>query len=73
MGDVKPWEPVSFGWTTFDSFPWGIRTDADRIMADVMLIPEGMRVTLANKQKIIVRALSEERKAARRARQEANR
>lgn len=70
--NVKPWEPVrgyyvdpedpfenpKEDWTWID-FQVCFRLDED-----------ALRVTLANGQRIIVRALSEERKTARRARQE---
>lgn len=81
MGDVKPWEPVK-GWyvpvrrdpVSFESNRWwGFVPDHFGVIASSLVLADGgsCRVTLSNNQKIIVRALSKERKAARRARQEA--
>lgn len=72
MMDVKPWEPVE-GWhIPTDKNPleyqkglsWTWSRNSCRKTENVGLT----RVTLANGQRIIVRALSEDRKAARAAR-----
>lgn len=66
--DVKPWEPVS-GWFLVDrdfselSWPWEFRGDSCSFVEKDDNGP--LQVTLANGQRIIVRALSEDRKAAR--------
>lgn len=80
MTEVKPWEPVSYAWVLHFpndvvivdhvEFPWDwsdMSTEGDvkrTIGSDAMI------VDLSCGQKIIVRALSEERKAARRMRRE---
>lgn len=77
MMDVKPWEPVTLRYVENEQennekpidWPWGkedfkwLRTEEGCIQWLPAL------VVLANGQRIIVRPLSEERKAARRARQ----
>ena len=69
MSDVKPWEPVSGGWTAFGIWPWrGVYTDCGMVGWGAL---DALYVTLANGQRIIVRALSDERKAARVAMKEA--
>lgn len=81
--DVKPWEPVKFHWqfarsnfkasednNDFDEDIWMcLSTEIDA--ADI-LENDKMSVALANNQRVIVRALSEDRKAARAARKEAS-
>lgn len=76
--DVKPWEPVG-GWYVCagrnplthqpDKF-WGFYSEHyDLVLQSETVNDEGAcRVTLANGQRIIVRALSEDRKFARKAR-----
>ncbi len=59
MTEVKPWEPVSAGLTKFDCWDW--ESDDEFLWEHF----DSVFVTLANSQRVIVRALSEERKAAR--------
>ncbi len=73
MTEVKPWEPVRYGWSKFDSFSWAERGENYDVLEDADLDPGGLKVTLANSQRVIVRALSEERKAARRMRRDIER
>lgn len=73
--DVKPWEPVGGIWLFNEADMqidgcWSIGYEC-RWFDETS--PAPLLATLANGQRIIVRALSEERKAARRARQETNR
>ncbi len=65
MGDVKPWEPVSVYMT--DPFGWKSATSKCDLYRWAESAQGGwaLTCTLANGQRIIVRALSEERKAAR--------
>ena len=70
--DVKPWEPVSFryelsGRMTYDSLPYvGPEFPFfDRECCDGINKDWSAHITLANNQRIIVRALSKDRKAAR--------
>lgn len=67
--DVKPWEPVMGGFVNFDIWPWS----EDEYGCSEILegLEPVLHVTLANGQRIIVRTLSEERKAARAAMKEA--
>lgn len=71
--DFNSWEPVSHEWKSVSG--WGLSfISKDRNgglcnRGDDFVIP--CRVTLANGQRIIVRALSEDRKAARAAMKEA--
>lgn len=69
--DVKPWEPVR----AFMTNPWGWQsaTATHRLYEWAETAQGGwvLTCTLANGQRIIVRALSEERKAARAAMKEA--
>lgn len=58
--DVKPWEPVRYGRWSFETWDFAL-TDACKLLGSRY----PLNITLANGQKIIVRALSEERKAAR--------
>lgn len=78
--DVKPWEPAKGGWTGWEKFTWARRDwkyVADEEAVKTWLDPSSeeprLLVTLANGQCIIVRALSEDRKAARAAMKEAKR
>lgn len=68
MGDVKPWEPVMY----LESRPgaWPMWRPFRQVACDWMVSNWPFHITLANGQRIIVRALSEERKAARRVRRE---
>lgn len=74
MMDVKPWEPVKGYYVDPDDpfenpkdyWDWSDPGVCRRLGQDAL------RVTLANGQRIIVRALSEDRKASRRARQGAS-
>lgn len=82
MSDVKPWEPVK-GWYVSavrnpisyqkDNF-WEFSPEHYDLVVQNFDVSDDVvcRVTLANGQRIIVRALSEERKAARAAMKEAN-
>ena len=81
MGDVKPWEPVTYHWQYEDEgferikdcWKWELsewESFSDPTEAKRLFASDQISVTLANGQRIIVRALSEERKAARRARRE---
>ena len=67
--DVKPWEPAWGGWSCFNVWEWR------NIYKECGMIGHGslnaLYVTLANGQRIVVRALSDERKAARAAMKEA--
>lgn len=67
MAEVRACDPVSGGWTGFNMWEWDSRFER-REFAYVALSLGPLHVTLANGQRIIVRALSEERKAARLAR-----
>lgn len=78
MTEVKPWEPVSYCWTALDGVPiedgiihfqWNAHDQHDDTPVD-----EGdvIVLSLANSQRVIVRALSEERKAARAMRKRVN-
>lgn len=74
--DVKPWEPVKGGWTGFDVWSWS-RRKATGVIDDCGVVARSrdrspLHITLANNQRVIVRALSEDRKAARAARKEAS-
>lgn len=75
MSDVKPWEPVSGFWlydgtmSLHCSWPWNMAGPSCQFAT--MEKYGKLRVDLANGQRIIVRALSEERKAARAAMKEA--
>lgn len=79
--DVKPWEPVELqfadpetGWYG-DIWGWEIEGCWDEMKIDSIYDWSAQdleaRVTLANGQRIIVRALSDKRKAARAAMKEA--
>lgn len=68
--DVKPWEPIMGGHTDFDIWPWN--EDEYQCRDVISGYCRRVNVTLANNQRIIVRALSEDRKAARSAMKEAN-
>jgi hypothetical protein len=80
---VQPQEPVSYRWilsfptsgTIVDNieWPWDWSGVDDEETVKDALGDDAMLVYLANGQRIIVRALSEERKAARRARKAADR
>lgn len=78
--DVKPWEPVR-GWFVSENQPlpeerfWNFSPPMFEFIPESSSLKNKGRclVILANGQRIIVRALSEERKAARRERQDANR
>lgn len=73
MGEVKPWEPVSYNWLVIagDKMKKPIDWPCDEEGKREIVGPDDvMRLTLANSQRIIVRALSDERKAARRMRRE---
>lgn len=65
--DVKPWEPVKFGFNRWNSYSWksdrGDRACTNEVIGRLRAVC--LNVTLANGQRIIVRALAEERKAAR--------
>lgn len=68
MTQPQPHEPVMGGWTDFGVWSWDEDYSECADLFDGHYDP--LYVTLANGQRIIVRALSEERKAARRKRQE---
>lgn len=67
---IKPWEPVSYSWPRVggraisDPIVWS----ADAFFCSMIDPGDALRVTLANGQTIIVRAMSERRKADRRTR-----
>lgn len=81
--DVKPWEPVRYDWQfkhnnfasrrshvlKWEKAEWD--TFASGNSAKKLLGADQMSVILSNGQRIIVRALSDERKAARAAMKEA--
>lgn len=70
MTEVKPWEPVSAYMTN----PWGWQSASAKFKlfewAETAQNGWVLTCTLANSQRVIVRALSEERKAARRMRRD---
>ncbi len=69
MTEVKPWEPVSYNWEFTGPGPFIGYTDwpfADGEVCTGINDWWAAHVTLANSQRVIVRALSEERKSARR-------
>ena len=82
MSNVKPWEPVKGWYVSAFRNPHTYQKDRfweffpehyDLVVQSFALNNSGAcRVTLANGQRVIVRALSEERKAARAATKEAN-
>jgi len=61
--DVKPWEAVMGGFVEFDIWPWN--EDEYECREILNGLEPVLHVTLANGQRIIVRVLSDERKAAR--------
>lgn len=69
MSDVKQWEAVMGGFMEFDIWPWN--EDEYKCQEILNELEPVLHVTLANGQRIIVRALSDERKAARAAMKEA--
>lgn len=73
MTEVKPWEPVRGGFLGFDIWPWksGRVTGQEECNMVAARLEPVLHVTLANSQRVIVRALSDERKAARAMRREA--
>lgn len=65
MTEVKPWEPVSAGY--FEEGQWPVLS-CNPSRSFYGFYPSTnlpLHVTLSNSQRVIVRALSEERKAAR--------
>lgn len=73
--EVKPWEPVrhQYGWNDgFMGRDWLWDREAHEDISSALRNKDigFIAITLVNGQRIIVRALSEERKAARRMRRE---
>jgi hypothetical protein len=72
MTEIKPWEPVSYKYSQsfYGPFEWksGFSRSLDTELGvnNAFLFDPALHLTLANSQRVIVRALSEERKAARR-------
>lgn len=68
--NVQPWEPVSYRWILGEyhadtDWNWDWDGMDDAAYLSVELRDDAMNVSLKNGQRIIVRALSDDRKAAR--------